>query len=193
MASPVTKGGFPDSLDPVFNKQVPENFKGPNDIIPALFDVMGSTKAEERITKALNTEHTNGGNSHRGRSGHVAQVVADALDMEREDVVGLMKQGQTLAQIIEDNDGSVEDIVDTLMAQAEERITKALNGERPEGMHQRRGRDGSADSQFRGRNRRGDARFQLRSDSSLSQLRVGDAPVFDLVADRGFSRGFGSQ
>ena len=50
MSSPVTKGGFPDSLDPVFNKQVPENFKGPDDLIPVIFGVESSSKAEERIT-----------------------------------------------------------------------------------------------------------------------------------------------
>jgi len=111
-------------------------------------------QAKERITKVLNTEHTDGRNGHHSRPGHIVQVVADALGMEPGDVVGLMKQGQTLAQIIEANDGNVEEIVDTLMAQAEESITKVLNGERPEGIHQSRGGDGSPDNQFRGRNRR---------------------------------------
>jgi len=50
MASPVTKGGFPDSLDPVFNKQVPENFKGPDDLIPSMYGVESSSKSEERVT-----------------------------------------------------------------------------------------------------------------------------------------------
>ena len=50
MASPVSKGGFPDSLDPVFNKQVRESFAGPDDLIPTLYGVESSSKAEERIT-----------------------------------------------------------------------------------------------------------------------------------------------
>lgn len=50
MSSPVTKGGFPDSLDPIFNKQVPENFKGVGDLIPMLYGVESSSKAEERLT-----------------------------------------------------------------------------------------------------------------------------------------------
>lgn len=50
MASPVAKGGFPDSLDPVFRKQVPENFNRTNDLIPILFSMEGSDRAEERLT-----------------------------------------------------------------------------------------------------------------------------------------------
>lgn len=50
MASPVAKGGFPDSLDPVFRKQVPENFNRPDDLIPILYGMEGSDRAEERLT-----------------------------------------------------------------------------------------------------------------------------------------------
>ena len=64
---------------------------------------------------------------HRGRPGHVVQVVADSLDMEREDVMGLMKRGQTLTQIIEVNDGSVDEIVDTLISLMREKLQEKVD------------------------------------------------------------------
>ena len=121
--------------------------------------------AEERITVLLNGERPAGGAHRYGKVRQLIQVVSEALGMEVQDVVALMKEGKTLAQIITDNQGNVDAIVATLvdrlreglqekvdsgditqeqldqrMANAEERITALLNGKRPAGGAHRYGK-----------------------------------------------------
>ena len=57
-----------------------------------------------------------------GRVRQVIQVVADALGMEAQDVAALMKEGKTLAQVITDNEGDVDGIVDTLVDRLREKV-----------------------------------------------------------------------
>ncbi len=145
-----------------------------------------------------------------GKVRQVIQVVSEALDMEVQDVVALMKEGKTLAQIITDNEGNVDAIVATLvdrlreglqekvdsgditqeqldqrMANAEERITALLNGERPAGMHGKMGDSQTFDGRFDGRVRSGDRRLESRDGDLQGSFRGGSALSGDLSAERG--------
>ena len=166
--------------------------------------------AEERITALLNGERPAGGAHRYGKVRQVIQLVSDALGMEAQDVVALMKEGKTLAQIITDNEGDVDAIVDTLvdrlreglqekvdsgditqeqmdqrMANAEERIAALLNGERPAGMHGKTGDSQTFDGRFGGRVRSGDRRLESRDGDLQGSFRGGSALSGDLSAERG--------
>ena len=166
--------------------------------------------AEERITALLNGERPAGGVHRYGKVRQVIQVVSEALGMEVQDVVALMKEGKTLAQIITDNEGNVNSIVDTLvdrlreglqekvdsgditqeqmdqrMANAEERITALLNGERPAGMHGKMGDSQTFDGRFGGRVRSGDRRLESRDGDLQGSFRGGSALSGDLSVERG--------
>ena len=105
-----------------------------------------------------------------GKFRQVTKAVAGALDMEVSDVVALKKEGKTLAQIIADNNGDFDAIVDTQVEplreklqekvdsgditqeqmdqhldKAEEHINAVLNGERPWGMHKGKNRSHGRD------------------------------------------------
>ena len=145
-----------------------------------------------------------------GKVRQVIQVVSEALGMEVQDVVALMKEGKTLAQIITDNQGNVDAIVATLvdrlreglqakvdsgditqeqldqrMANAEERITALLNGERPAGMHGKMGDSQTFDGRFGGRVRSGDRRLESRDGDLQGSFRGGSALSGDLSVERG--------
>ena len=166
--------------------------------------------AEERIAALLNGERPAGGAHRYGKVRQVIQLVSDALGMEAQDVVALMKEGKTLAQIITDNEGDVDAIVDTLvdrlreglqekvdsgditqeqmdqrMANAEERIAALLNGERPAGMHGKTGDSQTFDGRFGGRVRSGDRRLESRDGDLQGSFRGGSALSGDLSAERG--------
>ncbi len=165
--------------------------------------------AEERITALLNGERPAGGAHRYGKVRQVIQVVSEALGMDVQDVVALMKEGKTLAQIISDKEGNVDAIVATLvdrlreglqekvdsgeikqeqmdqrMANAEERITALLNGERPAGMHGKTGDSQTFDGRFGGRVRSGDRRLESRDGDLQGSFRGGSA-FGDLSAERG--------
>ena len=105
-----------------------------------------------------------------GKFRQVTKAVAGALDMEVSDVVALKKEGKTLAQIISDNNGDFDAIVDTQVEplreklqkkvgsgditqqqmnqhldKGEEHINAVLNGERPWGMHKGKNRSHGRD------------------------------------------------
>ncbi len=166
--------------------------------------------AEERITALLNGERPAGGAHRYGKVRQVIQVVSEALGMEVQDVVALMKEGKTLAQIITDNQGNVDAIVATLvdrlreglqekvdsgditqeqmdqrMANAEERLTALLNGERPAGMQGKMGDSQTFDGRFGGRVRSGDRRLESRDGDLQGSFRGGSALSGDLSVERG--------
>ena len=145
-----------------------------------------------------------------GRVRQVIQVVADALGMEAQDVAALMKEGKTLAQVITDNEGDVDGIVDTLvdrlrekvqekvdsgditqeqmdqrMDQAEERINALLNGERPAGMHGKKGGARSFDGRFSERARRANRGFASKGGDFQNRFWGGSALAGDSALKSG--------
>ena len=127
-------------------------------------------KAEEHINAVINGERHLRGPHKYGKFRQVTKAVAGALDMEVSDVVALKKEGKTLAQIIADNNGDFDAIVDTQVEplreklqkkvdsgditqqqmdqhldKAEEHINAVLNGERPWGMHKGKNRSHGRD------------------------------------------------
>jgi hypothetical protein len=92
---------------------------------------------EERYTRALNSEQL-GRLAERGspfrfggkwRANHHGLVrgVADALGLEVSDVVAQLREGKTLAQIIEDNGSTAEAVVDAVVEDILARLLEQLN------------------------------------------------------------------
>ena len=72
---------------------------------------------------------------HRGISPvrqlrHLVQVVAQEFGLEATDVVAQLQEGNTLAQIIEANGGTVEQIVDTFLQGSREKLQQAVDADR---------------------------------------------------------------
>jgi ribosome maturation factor RimP len=94
-------------------------------------------RIEERYTRALNSEQL-GRLAERGspfrfggkwRANHHGLVrgVADALGLEVSDVVAQLREGKTLAQIIEDNGSTAEAVVDAMVEDIRARLLERLN------------------------------------------------------------------
>ena len=125
---------------------------------------------DQVVDRAQEGERHLRGRHKYGKFRQVTKAVAGALDMEVSDVVALKKEGKTLAQIISDNNGDFDAIVDTQVEplreklqekvdsgditqeqmdqhldKAEEHINAVLNGERPWGMHKGKNRSHGRD------------------------------------------------
>ena len=98
-------------------------------------------RLEEQITRLINNPVPPGildhqrPTQHRGISPvrqlrHLVQVVAQEFGLEATDVVAQLQEGSTLAQIIEANGGTVEQIVDTFLQGPREKLQQAVDADR---------------------------------------------------------------
>jgi ribosome maturation factor RimP len=70
-----------------------------------------------------------GGDYHRGIRGvrGIIREVAEALDLEVSEVVAQLREGKTLAQIIQDNGSTTEAVLEDLLAEQRERLQEAVD------------------------------------------------------------------
>jgi CRP-like cAMP-binding protein len=90
-------------------------------------------RLEERYTRALNSErlarvveqvsHFRSVINHR----FLVRGVADALGLEVSEVAAQLREGKTLAQIIEDNGSTAEEVVDAMLEDIRARLLERLS------------------------------------------------------------------
>ena len=93
-------------------------------------------KAREVITKLVNEGRPEGHHGHHPRLRHAIgtelDAAAQALGMERSDLVQELKDGKTIAQIAEEKGVDVDTVIDAMVAPVKERITTFVNEGRPD-------------------------------------------------------------
>ena len=75
------------------------------------------------------------GQEHEGRGRHHGpklEAAAQAIGISVDELRGALQNGQTVAQVAQAHNVSVDTVVDAMVADAREHITAFVNGERPE-------------------------------------------------------------
>jgi hypothetical protein len=93
-------------------------------------------KAREIITKLVDEGRPDGAHRRHPRLRHAIgtelDAAAQALGMDRNDLVQELKGGKTIAQLAEEQHVDVDTVIDAMVAPVKERITKFVNEGRPE-------------------------------------------------------------
>jgi hypothetical protein len=83
---------------------------------------LGSSGESHQISRPLG-DHYQGIKGIRG----IIQEVSDALGLEVSEVIAQLREGNTLAQIIEDNGSTIETVLESLVAEQREKLQEAVN------------------------------------------------------------------
>jgi hypothetical protein len=82
----------------------------------------------DRAADLVNGELDRHPHRHPGRAAAI-RTAAEAIGIDADELRTALRDGQTIAQVAEANGVDPQDVIDALVAQATERITKAVNGD----------------------------------------------------------------
>jgi hypothetical protein len=82
----------------------------------------------DRATDLVNGELERHPRRHPGRAAAI-RTTAEAIGIDADELRAALRDGQTIAQVAEANGVDPQDVIDALVAQATERITKVVNGD----------------------------------------------------------------
>jgi chorismate mutase len=82
----------------------------------------------DRAADLVNGELERHPRRHPGRAAAI-RTAAEAIGIDADELRAALRDGQTIAQVAEANGVDPQDVIDALVAQATERITKAVNGD----------------------------------------------------------------
>jgi hypothetical protein len=82
----------------------------------------------DRSADLVNGELERHPRRHPGRAAAI-RTVAEAIGIDADELRAALRDGQTIAQVAEANGVDPQDVIDALVAQATERITKVVNGD----------------------------------------------------------------
>jgi DNA-binding CsgD family transcriptional regulator len=82
----------------------------------------------EHVTQLVNEGRPEGGGRHhRHRGGPALEAAAEALGMERAELVAALREGKTIAQVAEEQGVDVNTVIDAMVAEARERIEQFVH------------------------------------------------------------------
>jgi cell division FtsZ-interacting protein ZapD len=82
----------------------------------------------DRSADLVNGELERHPRRHPGRAAAI-RTAAEAIGIDADELRAALRDGQTIAQVAEANGVDPQDVIDALVAQAKERITKVVNGD----------------------------------------------------------------
>lgn len=82
----------------------------------------------DRSADLVNGELERHARRHPGRAAAI-RTAAEAIGIDADELRAALRDGQTIAQVAEANGVDPQDVIDALVAQATERITKVVNGD----------------------------------------------------------------
>jgi cell division FtsZ-interacting protein ZapD len=82
----------------------------------------------DRAADLVNGELERHPHRHPGRAAAI-RTAAEAIGIDADELRAALREGQTIAQAAEANGVDPQDVIDALVAQATERITKVVNGD----------------------------------------------------------------
>ena len=110
------------------NTYVDKGYLSQEDTETAL--TMARVHTVDLLTRSIPTTITNAIKGRNFGENGPLSVVAESLDMSVEDLISELRAGNTMAEVIADNDGNVETIADEVVAQQAERLQQAVDNGR---------------------------------------------------------------